>query len=179
MQGSHGVTDEMKGVKTWNPESAGVISVWKDPENGKTYVINGHHRLDLANKLGVGKVTARYLDAPDAATARMKGAITNIAEGRGTAIDAAKVFRETGDSHETIAKAGIPLTEAKAKQGSDMAGLSDHLFKKVVDREIPVGRAALIGGSGLNEAQQKTVYEQALKRQGQRCHGQGTRGQRT
>ena len=74
---------ELHGVKNWNPESAGVISVWRDPENGKTFVVNGHHRLDLANRLGVEKVTARYIDAPDAATARMKGAITNIAEGPG------------------------------------------------------------------------------------------------
>ena len=45
-----------------------------------------------------------------------------------------------------------------------MAGLSDHLFKKVVDREIPIGRAALIGGAGLTHEQQKSVYEQANKR---------------
>jgi len=162
--GQHGVTDEMKGVKVWNPESAGVISVWRDPANGQTYVVNGHHRLDLANKLGVEKVTARYLDAPDAQTAMMKGAITNIAEGRGTAIDAAKVFRHTGDSHETIAKAGIPLSEAKARQGSQIAGLSDHLFDKVVKREIPIERAAIIGGAGLTDAQQKTVYDESVKR---------------
>jgi hypothetical protein len=107
----------LHGVKNWNPESAGVISVWRDPANGKTFVVNGHHRLDLANRLGVEKVTARYIDAPDAATARMKGAITNIAEGRGTPIDAAKVFRESGNSHEMISKAGIPNDGEHSKAG--------------------------------------------------------------
>ncbi|MGO9598842.1 MAG: hypothetical protein ACLP7Q_12710 [Isosphaeraceae bacterium] len=161
--GAHGVSAELHGVKNWNPESAGVLSVWRDPGNGKTYVINGHHRLDLANRLGVEKITARYIDAPDAATARMKGAITNIAEGRGTPIDAAKVFRESGNSHEMIHKAGIPMTENTARQGSAIAGLSEHLFKKVVNREIPIERAAIIGGSGLSESQQLTVHAMATK----------------
>jgi hypothetical protein len=161
--GAHGVSAQLHGVKNWNPESAGVLSVWRDPANGKTFVINGHHRLDLANRLGVEKVTARYIDAPDAATARMKGAITNIAEGRGTPIDAAKVFRESGNSHEMIAKAGIPMTENTARQGSAIAGLSDHLFRKVVNREMPIERAAIIGGSGLSETQQFTVHNMAVK----------------
>lgn len=161
--GDHGVSQELHGVKNWNPESAGVLSVSRDPADNKTYVINGHHRLDLANRLGVEKVTARYINAPDAATARMKGAITNIAEGRGTPIDAAKVFRESGNSHEMIARAGIPMTENTARQGSAIAGLSDHLFKKVVNREMPIERAAIIGGSGLSEAQQLIVHQMATK----------------
>jgi hypothetical protein len=127
--GEHGVTSQLHQVKQWNPESAGVISVWKDPADGKTYVVNGHHRLDLANRLGVDKVTARFIDAPDAATARMKGAITNIAEGRGTPIDAAKFFREAG-GRDLIMKHGIPMTEHTAKHGLNRAAERLHAGEK-------------------------------------------------
>jgi hypothetical protein len=161
--GAHGVSTELHQVKNWNPESAGVISVWRDPQNGQTFVVNGHHRLDLANRLGVEKVTARYIDAPDAATARMKGAITNIAEGRGTAVDAAKFFREAGIDKAKIHEHGIPMTEATAKHGMNMAGLEAGLFKKVVNQEIPMERASIIGGSGLSHAQQIEVHNMSVK----------------
>jgi hypothetical protein len=46
-----GVVNKMEGVK-YDAERAGVVAVWKDPADGKTYVINGHHRYDLAQALG-------------------------------------------------------------------------------------------------------------------------------
>jgi hypothetical protein len=36
-----GVTDELKTVKNWNPDFAGVLSTWKDPADGREYVVNG------------------------------------------------------------------------------------------------------------------------------------------
>jgi hypothetical protein len=35
-----------------------------------------------------------YIDAPDEKTARARGALVNIAEGRGTSVDAAKFMRD-------------------------------------------------------------------------------------
>lgn len=46
--------------------------VWLDHANGKTYVVNGHHRGDLAKRLGEKSITVKYLDAKDA---RAKGAL--------------------------------------------------------------------------------------------------------
>ena len=86
-----GVTDELKSVKTFNPDFAGVISVWADPADGKVYVVNGHHRYELAHRTGHAALAVRYGDAKTAKEARAVGALNNIAEGRGTAVDAAKV----------------------------------------------------------------------------------------
>jgi hypothetical protein len=156
-QGKHGVGTALGDVKKWDPELAGAVSVWRDPANGKTYVVNGHHRLDLANKLGVKQVTAKYLDAPDAATARAKGAMTNIAEGRGTPLDAAKFFRDSGLTPEQASAKGISLREHTSSQGLAMAGLSDPLFKRVVNGELSHNRAAIIGGGGLSHEQQHAL----------------------
>lgn len=162
-----GSVGSLAGVKKWDPELAGVVQVWKDPADGGVYVVNGHNRLELANKLGVEKVAVRFITAKDAGEARAKGALTNIAEGRGTSIDAAKFFRDTGIQKSDLEARGIPLTEAKADQGLALAGLANPLFRKVVYREMPAERGAIIGGSGLSHDQQMKVAELSDKRRGE------------
>jgi GGDEF domain-containing protein len=91
----HGVTKALEGVK-FNPDLAGVVTVWRDPADGRLKVINGHHRVDLARRSGVDKMSVREIDAPDAATARARGALINMAEDKGTPVDVAKFIRDTG-----------------------------------------------------------------------------------
>jgi hypothetical protein len=157
--GPSGTGSALKDVEHWNPDLAGAIQVWRDPANGKTYVVNGHHRVALAQRLGVKDITAKFLDAPDAKTARGMGAATNIAEGRGSAVDAAKFFR---DMHMTAQQAkgqGISLKEHTANQGLAMASLSDRVFKRVVNKEITPNRAAIIGSHGLDHTQQEALVK--------------------
>ena len=160
--GEHTQTGEvgsLSGVKRFDPNLAGIIQVWQDPQDGKTYVVNGHNRLALANRLGADKVTVRYLDVKNAKEARAVGALTNIAEGRGTALDAAKFFKDTGLSKEDLDKKGIPMREKIATDGIALSKLDDSLFRKVIDGQIPTERAVIIGSSGLNLAKQRDLYD--------------------
>ena len=154
---STGSVGSLSGVQKYDPNLAGILQVWKDPKDGKTYVVNGHNRLDLGKKLGADSVAVRYLKAPDAKTARSIGALTNIAEGRGDALDAAKFFRDTGISKEDLSAKGIPMREKIATDGLALSKLDDSLFRKTIDGEIPMARAAIIGGSGLQPAQQRDL----------------------
>jgi len=160
---STGEVGSLHGVKRYDPNLAGIVQVWQDPADGKTYVVNGHNRLALAKKLGADKVAVRYLDVKDAKEARAVGALTNIAEGRGTALDAAKFFKDTGLTREDLDRKGIPVREKIAQDGAALAGLNDTLFRKVIDGQIPVERAAIIGGSGLNHTQQQDLHDLAEK----------------
>jgi len=153
-QGAHGVTDALGDVTEWNPKLAGIVSVWRDPADGKTYVVNGHHRLHLAKRLGVDRVKVQYLDSPDAVHARSEGALMNIAEGRGTALDAAKFFRDRGMTIEGMKAHGVSLKEHTAKQGLAMSHLSDPIFKRVVAGDLSTNRAAIIGAAGLSHDEQ-------------------------
>lgn len=163
-QGKHGVTDQFRGTKKWNPELAGVISAWRDPADGRLYVVNGHHRADLAQRLGVDRLRVQLINARDAGEARAKGAIENIGEGRGTAYDAAKFLREQKlADRATLEEFGVSLSEAKAKQGLALAGLHPKLWKDYEGGALPEERAAMIGGSGLNHAQQESLAK-SLKR---------------
>jgi len=164
--GEHTATGEvgsLSGVKKYDQNLAGIIQVWHDPADGKTYVVNGHNRLALAKKLGADKVAVRYLDVKNPAEARAVGAITNIAEGRGTAIDAAKFFKDTGLSRADLEAKGIPMREKIAQEGLALSQLDDSLFRKTIDGDLPVERAAIIGGGGLSNAKQLDLYNLAEK----------------
>jgi hypothetical protein len=154
-----GSVGSLSGVRKYDPNLAGILQVWQDPADGKTYVVNGHNRLDLAKKLGANSVAVRYLKSPDAKSARAIGALTNIAEGRGDALDAAKFFRDTGISKEDLTAKGIPMREKIATDGLALSKLDDSLFRRTIDGEIPLARAAIVGGSGLDAASQRDLMK--------------------
>lgn len=140
-----GASELLKEVKVFRKEKAGVILVWKDPADGKFYVINGHHRLDLAKRMGETSMNVMRVEAKDAAEARLIGAEVNIAEGRGTSIDAAKVIREAGLTRAQMDEKGISLSESKAREGLALSKLSDKLFSEVAEGRMSVGRGIAIG----------------------------------
>lgn len=164
-----GVTKELKEVSSWNPLFAGSIMIWRDPKDGRDYVINGHHRAELAKRAkgkplsqlppGMahdpafkdengnynGKIRTMYVAAESAKEARAAGALTNIAEGRGKPIDAAKFMRDTGVGPAEFAQMGVSLSGRVAEEGSILAGLSDKMFRAVAQGTLPEGRALAIG----------------------------------
>jgi len=154
-----GVGRELKSVKKYDANLAGVVQVWTDPADGLTYVVNGHHRHDLAMRTGQQKELVRYIEAKDAAEARTIGARTNIAEGRGTPIDAAKLFRDQGIDAPALEQMGISRTGAVARDALAISKLPQALFQDVVSGRLPIARGAVIGGAGLNEAQQLSLVQ--------------------
>jgi hypothetical protein len=168
-----GAVGSLAGVRKFDPELAGVVAVWKDPADAKVYVVNGHNRLDLARKLGVDKVAVRYLDAPDAQWARAKGALANIAEGRGTSIDAAKFFRDAQiTSKADLQDRGIPLSEARTGEGLALAGLNNRLFGRVIDGSLKTSHGAIIGGAGISHEAQNSVADLVDKQKGKLNEGE-------
>jgi len=131
-----GVTQELKGVEHWNPDFAGVLLAWQDPADRRTYVINGHHRLELARRLGVDTLPLKYVTAASAKEARAIGALVNIAEGRGTALDAAKFMKDTGRGADDMAKAGVSLKGKVAADAVILARLNDRLFDRLARGQL-------------------------------------------
>jgi hypothetical protein len=103
-----------------------------------------------------GAFPIHYINAPTAAEARGIGAMMNIADGKGTVFDAAKVFRDTGMKPENlVTQFNLLLSNNIVRQGVTLAALHDSLFYKVaVTREIPVERAVIIGSRLENHADQ-------------------------
>ncbi len=143
--GSEGVTEELKEVSQFRPEFAGQLLVWHDPQDGKSYVVNGHHRFELAKRSGYeGQIPAYLIDVKNEKEARAMGALANIAEGRGTAIDAAKFFRESGFGIDELKGQGVSMKGKMADQGVSLSKLSDNAFRAMVSGQLSEKRGLAI-----------------------------------
>lgn len=162
-----GTVGSLSGVKKWDANLAGIIQVWQDPKDKNVYVVNGHNRLELEKKLGIPKRPARFLKASSAKEARSIGALTNIAEGRGNARDAAKFFRDSGISIKDLEKRGVPLKEKIATDGLALSQLSDGLFNQLIQGELPESRAVIVGSKLKDTTQQEALVKLIAKEEKQ------------
>ena len=164
---STGEIGSLEGVNKYDPNLAGIIQVWKDPENNQVYVINGHNRLSLAKRANQENIAVRFLNVKDAKEARAVGALTNIAEGKGTALDAAKFFKDTGITADDLAQKGIPLKETVAKSGIALTKLDGGLFRQVIDGDISVSFGTIVGNGNLTQNQQYKIFGLIQKKEKQ------------
>lgn len=153
---SSGTCGRLKGVQTWRPELSGIITVWRDPGNGLTFVVNGHHRVALAQKLKVAALACRYIDATDADEARATGALVNLAEGSGKALDFARALRDRYTIADLI-RFGISLSGDVAEKVAPLVALDSHVFEQLVRGRLPESAAVLIGGV-CDHAQQRELF---------------------
>jgi hypothetical protein len=163
--GQRGVSDKLKDARVYDDEQGGTLAVWRDPADGKTYVVNGHHRLDLANRLNAPEVTVRYLRANTAQEARLKGAIINIGEDQGSSLDAAKVFRDSGKSVEELANDGLVMKGRIANEGLGISKLAPPIFNDVVSGDLSPVRGAVIGNGVPGHADQQALYDLIQQRE--------------
>ena len=152
--------NSLEGVEVWNEDMEGVVMVWTDPMDGKTYVVNGHNRVDKAGELGIPSVPVKFINAPNAKAARAKGAIANIADDKGTVFDAAKYLRDSDitDLSQLTAN-GMPLKSGLAVKGMALARLPNNIFQDAVDGILDVGKAIALGDSGLDETGMQQVHK--------------------
>lgn len=136
------------------------IRIWKDPESGKWYVVDGHQRFIKARQDQVETIQAVVV--PNAtvktfADARAYGALKNIAAQSGKAVDVATFLRDSEIGPEGLEKAGISPESRFVKQGQALANLDDFLFSQVARGEFPLERAAIIGEKLPNHADQRAL----------------------
>ena len=141
-----GVTDALRGVKKWDAIKSGQIVVYEYAD-GRQFIADGHQRLGLAKRLkaegqevNLYGMKLREADGHTPAMARVTAAMKNIAEGTGTAVDAAKVLRvEPGKLSE------LPPRSNLVKQARAIVNLSDELFGMVINDVVPAKFAAAVG----------------------------------
>jgi hypothetical protein len=144
--GPGGVSDKLKGSESWDPAAGGAISVWRDPATGVDYVVNGHHRYDHALRMGRDTIDVRYIDAANAHEAMVKGAIQNIRENQGTAIDAAKIFRVAPEGADKIVEM-IGVRSRMVDDARALANLSEPIWEKVYRGDVDPNIGRIIGAN--------------------------------
>lgn len=161
-----GAGSELKELTKFDEQLAGVISVWRDPNTGVVHPVNGHHRLELARRTGHESVNVQELPAKTAAEARTMGALANIAEGRGTPLDAARFFRETGLGPDDL-RNRVSFKGVIARNGLALSKLAPDLMDKVERGELSEGHGAVLG-TMLDSPEMQRVAAGALERSGSR-----------
>lgn len=143
-----GVTERLRGVSEWQTERAGVSLIYEF-EDGKQIIADGHQRLGLARRLASeGKevelpaITLRAVDGITPEMARARAAFKNIAEGTGTAQDAAKVLRDMG---VTPAEMGLPPKSALVRDAEGLVNLDNDVFGMVINDVLSEQNGAIIG----------------------------------
>jgi len=152
----------LSGIDKWNPNMEGVLDVYSDPVTGEVAVVNGHNRRALAERLGVPSLMTKEVDATTIPGARAEGALANIAQGAGTAFDAAKFIRESKiEDPAQLSAAGIPTDRGFGKQGLALSKLPSNIFQDAVNNthEIDLGRFVDLGASGLDEPGMRSAYK--------------------
>lgn len=168
--GTEGVSGELKGVSRFNEQLAGVISVWRDPADGQLYVVNGHHRLELAQRTQHPALNVQIIDAPDATAARAEGAFMNIAEGRGTSTDVAKFLRDLRATPADLEARGVSLRGDLARDGMSLSRLAPDLFDQVATGKLSQSWGVAIGDLVEDPALQREAVA-AARSSGQRLSG--------
>lgn len=147
-----GVTDRLRTVEEWDSYQAGFVTVWEGLD-GRRLIADGHQRLGLATRIGqrtgqdieLNAYVMREADGISAAEARTLTALRNVAEGSGTKIDAAKVFRDLApeqleDALRRMAKGGEFIKDARG-----LARLEGQAFGSIINEVIPENYGASIG----------------------------------
>lgn len=149
---SKGVTGALQGVKKWEPALANPITAWQSAD-GETFVVNGHQRHDLATRATAAgqadvQIPTRIFREADGYTPEfMKalGAYQNIAEGSGTALDAAKVLRGKNAVPAAAMLPELPPKSQMVSQAQSLSKLSPDAFGMVENGVVPPEYAASVG----------------------------------
>ena len=148
-------------TEPWDQAKAGPIDIWRDPQDGKWYVIEGHHRQKHALHTNTPQVEARVHEFENAAEAKQYGALRNIELGNATAFDAALYLRESGLSVDDLKAKRINLTGDVATRGAALARLSNEMWEQYRSGAISEPKAVAIGHNLSDPVQQKALAELA------------------
>jgi len=146
-----GITERLRGVEAFDERLAGAALVYEQ-KDGRIFIVDGHQRLALARRAkAAGDPNAllnafvlREADGISPSDARALAAVKNIAEGTGSAVDAAKVLREAGP--EGLKRLPpLPPTSALVRDARGLARLGDDAFLMIVNEVVPAPYAAIVG----------------------------------
>lgn len=140
-----GVDDSNKLGGDWDARTAGNLYLWED-KNGKLFVVNGHHRLELAQRKGVENVNAiidREAEGVTAEQARRNGVLINIRDGQGEVRDYASFVRDEKLSEDEAKAQGVTARQ-KGRSGFLLGKAGDTLYEAYRNEVIPESKAVII-----------------------------------
>ena len=154
-----GVDKRLDGVEKWDDGRANNILLHRK-KDGSLFVADGHHRLDLAKRLGQTELNARIVsevDGFDVQKARLEGATNNISDGKAVPVDVAKVFRDSGVAAKDVRRVfNLPNSQVVI-DGEALSKLSDNVFGMVASGQMSEKDGAAVGAAFTEQSQQEAA----------------------
>ena len=169
--GKTGDTNRLDGVETWKPTAAGKVMVFEDG-NGKRFIVDGHHRYNLAKKIQakdpnfnseVDAYIFREADGWKPQEVRKVAAESNIRQGNASAVDVSVAL--SGKSLKEIREKDFPTGGRDFQRGVEMRNLSPEALSHVIRRHISDSDGAAIGRLITDPQKQVAAAETFMKRQ--------------
>lgn len=159
------VSNKLKDVQVFDHGTAGPISVWMK-DDGTYKVINGHHRLELAQRTGEPDIAVRIWREADGVTferARAKGALQNIRDGNFQPRDVVFALREGLLTPEKMKQYGIDGRSQKLVDARALSRLGPDAWQMVDDGIVSQEVAAGIGDTVTDPRRQVAALKDAVK----------------
>lgn len=174
-----GVTEKGR-YKTdkWDPLLHGDPILVHERLDGRVFVADGHHRVDLAKTLndknaGPGKLAAMVLREADGYSAqdvKIIAAYKNMAHGHTDVVDAARVFKEAESGKVNMELLpSLQMDKGNLRMAYSMSKLSDSVLDKVqkgeVQPEIAAKLAEKVPNDGVRQEKILALVKQKLEQQ--------------
>lgn len=153
-------------AERWDPILHGDPVLVHERLDGRVFIADGHHRLDLAKRLnsenkGPGRIAAQVLREADGYTpldVKIIAAYKNFAHGHFKPIDAARVFKEakSPNVHQELLP-NLQMNKDNIRFAFSMSKLSDSALDKVESENIPAPIAAALAERVSAPAKQESV----------------------
>lgn len=143
-----GVTERLQGVKEWDYDAAGDVMVFEYAD-GRRVIADGHQRLGLARRIMANDPSQdivlygtlkREVDGHTELSVRLDAAMKNIAEGTGTALDAATALKIDPSRLDNL-----PPKSALVQHARNLARLDDEAYDLVEQGYVDERFAGVVG----------------------------------
>jgi hypothetical protein len=143
------------------------LQVWKDPADGKVYVVDGHNRLGLARRDKVESVPVEFIKASDATEARAVGALRNILKGNGSDKDTTAFLKDSGITPEQADRLmrdnGLGNASASIAKSSETITAPEASPDRAVSSKAPEPIARPSDAAGGNQAAPLKLRQKPLE----------------
>jgi uncharacterized protein (UPF0335 family) len=164
-----GLLDTLMGVERWDDTFSGNVVVFEKAD-GTRIIADGHQRLGLAKRILADKnykgpkprLSAIVFKESDGFTpefVRVQAGAKNLAEGSGSIVDAARLYKVAPAFLEKM----LPPNSRLLKYGRGMAALHDDVLRAVDAGVVPGRYASFIGQYFTDKAEQLAVLDVLAK----------------
>lgn len=115
-------------IRSYDPNRLDPVRVWKDPKDGKIYMLSGHSRLEAHRRLKKPMIPAVYFEGPEAAAIRFSRIDANRGATAETLLESVRAFVLDRDGDQARGIVAMERDRLRQKWGKEYNALQAFSF---------------------------------------------------